>query len=205
MGYDSAVPSILRSAGAVFYCRTTMPQTGMALETVSNLFGRTLNPHNSHFGAGGSSGGDGALVALKGSPFAPSTDIGGSIRLPAAVNGLYGIRPTADRIPKTGMQSVENAGQLSIRVSCGPVANCLADVKMITRLLVAHPDYRYDTTCMPVPWRSPEMPKKLVLGIMMTDGVVQPHPPVLRALKEISKAALDAGHEGILPPHRTGP
>lgn len=99
---DSAVVSLLRSAGAVFFCRTAMPQTGMVLETVSNLWGRTVNPFNRLLGAGGSSGGDAALVAMKGSPIAPSSDIGGSIRVPAAFNGLYGIRPTAQRIPKGG-------------------------------------------------------------------------------------------------------
>lgn len=77
------------------------------LETVSNLYGRTLNPLNTDFGAGGSSGGDGTLVALKGCSMTPLTDIGGSIRAPAAFNGLYGIRPSADRVPKRGMMSVK--------------------------------------------------------------------------------------------------
>jgi amidase len=54
-------------------------------------------------GCGGSSGGDGALVAMKGAPVCPSSDIGGSIRAPAAFNGLYGIRLTADRVPKVGL------------------------------------------------------------------------------------------------------
>lgn len=61
-----------------------MPQTGFILETVSNLWGRTLNPFNTRLGSGGSSGGDAALIAMKGAPIAPSSDIGGSIRAPAA-------------------------------------------------------------------------------------------------------------------------
>lgn len=87
--FDSAPVKIMRDAGAIFFGRTTMPQTGMALETVSNLWGRTLNPYNSAFGSGGSSGGDGALCAMRGEPAAPiTTDIGGSIRAPGAFNGL---------------------------------------------------------------------------------------------------------------------
>lgn len=75
----------------------------MALETTSNLWGRTLNPFNKNFGAGGSSGGDAALCAMRGEPAAPiTTDIGGSIRAPGAFNGLYAMRPTADRVPKNG-------------------------------------------------------------------------------------------------------
>ena len=68
-----------------------MPQAGMALETTSNLWGRTLNPFNTAFGAGGSFGGEGALIAMHGSPISPSSDIGGSIRAPASFNGLFAV------------------------------------------------------------------------------------------------------------------
>ena len=71
---DSILVKALRDAGAVFYVKTTMPQTGMALETWSTLWGRTLNPRNNKLGSGGSSGGDGALIALRGSPIGPSSD-----------------------------------------------------------------------------------------------------------------------------------
>jgi amidase len=173
-----------------------MPQTGMALETSSNLWGRTLNPFNTNLVAGGSSGGDAALVALRGSPIAPSTDIGGSIRAPAAFNGLYGMRPTADRIPKGGMRSTES-GQISIRVSCGPVCHSVDDLRTFTAVLNAHPVNRYDVTCTPVPWRSVERPSSpLKIGVMKWDGVVMPHPPVIRALEETKKNLQQAGHKG---------
>ena len=111
---DSTIVRELRAAGAVMYCKTTMPQTGMALETNSNLWGRTLNPYNSSLVSGGSSGGDGALVAMRGSPISPSSNIGGSIRARAAFNGLYSIRPSSEWIPKVGMCSTV-AGNLSIK------------------------------------------------------------------------------------------
>ncbi|KAL4863004.1 hypothetical protein BDV12DRAFT_190004 [Aspergillus spectabilis] len=160
------------------------PQAGLLLETVSNLYGRTLDPRDTTFGAGGSSGGDGALVALKGRPMTPSTDIGGSIRAPAAFNGLYGIRLTADQVPKRGMKSVES-GQLNIRVSCGPVANSLADA-------------RYDPTCIPVPWREVDLQgEKLAFGLWEWDGAVMPHPPIIRAMRETAEKLKEAGHEVI--------
>ncbi|KAL4944947.1 hypothetical protein BDV06DRAFT_232139 [Aspergillus oleicola] len=184
---ESATVRILREAGA----------GGMLLETVSNLFGRTLNPRDLKFGAGGSSGGDGALVALRGSPVTPSTDIGGSIRAPAAFNGLYSIRPTADRVPKRGMKSVES-GQLNIRVSCGPIAHSLADVKLLTRVLIDWPQARYDPTCIPVPWRGAYMTgKKLSFGFWEFDGVVMPHPPIRRAIRQTAERLRAAGHEVI--------
>ena len=193
---ESAPVRILREAGAVFYCKTTMPQTGMLLETVSNLFGRTLNPFNTDFGSGGSSGGDGALIALKGSPIAPATDVGGSIRAPAAFNGLYGIRPSADRVPKRGMRSVE-VGQLNIRVSCGPICHSIADVKLMARLLLDWPSAKNDPTCLPIAWKEiDKSSEKLAFGIWESDEVVTPHPPILRAMRRTADKLRAQGHDG---------
>lgn len=63
----SGVNDVLWAAGAVFYARTTMPQTGMSLETSSNIYGVTLNPRNLDLTPGGSSGGEAALLAMRGS------------------------------------------------------------------------------------------------------------------------------------------
>lgn len=194
-GHDSDIVRIIRGAGAVFFCRTTMPQTGFILETVSNLWGRTLNPFNRSLGAGGSSGGDGALVAMKGCPIAPSTDIGGSIRAPAAFNGLYGIRPTAMRIPKNLWEGTMT-GQVAIRDSAGPVCHSVDDMRLFTRLLVSNQEARYDTNAVPVPWRQIILPEKLCVGIMNWDRVVMPQPPILRAIAHTKRTLLAAGHEG---------
>lgn len=77
---NSAMAECLLHAGAVLYCFTNMPQALMSGETVCNLHGRTTNPHNRALAAGGSSGGEGALVALHGSPLGVGSDIGGSVR-----------------------------------------------------------------------------------------------------------------------------
>lgn len=173
-----------------------MPQAGMMLQTVSPLWGRTLNPFNTDFAAGGSSGGDGSLLAMRGSPFCPSTDIGGSIRAPAAFNGLYGIRPTADRIPKYGMLSTA-PGQTSIKVSCGPNCHSVGDLKLVTKLLLSHADFiGYDPTAVTIPWKEVQAKEKLVIGVLKTDGVVTPHPPILRALSEVAAKLKAAGHQG---------
>lgn len=60
--------NLLLSAGAVIYCKTNIPQTLSTLDSVNHIFGRTLNPQNRLLTAGGSSGGEGALVAMRGSP-----------------------------------------------------------------------------------------------------------------------------------------
>ncbi|KAF2432169.1 amidase [Tothia fuscella] len=170
---DSAVVKILRDAGAVFYVKTTMPQTAQA-------FGNSQ-------------------PSLHGSPFAPSTDIGGSIRAPAAFNGLYGIRPSADRIPKRGMQSIER-GQPNVKVSCGPVTHCVADLELMTRILNAYPAAKYDPTCVPIRWR--EVPKpsgKLAFGILEFDGAVTPTPPILRSIRETAAKLRDQVVEFKVP------
>lgn len=74
---DALLLKILWRAGAVFYARTTEPQTMMHLETDSNLWGVTVNPYNTSLSSGGSSGGEGALVGLRGSCLGIGTDIGG--------------------------------------------------------------------------------------------------------------------------------
>lgn len=183
---------------AIQFASTTMPQAGMMLQTVSPLWGRTLNPFNTDFVPGGSSGGDGALLAMRGSPFCPSTDIGGSIRAPAAFNGLYGIRPTADRIPKFGMISTA-PGQTSIKVSCGPNCHSVGDLKLVTKLLLGHADFiGYDPTAVTIPWKDVPSKERLVLGVLKTDSVVTPQPPILRALSEVADKLKAAGHTGML-------
>jgi amidase len=195
--HDDAIVATLRAAGAIFFCRTTMPQTGMALETVSNLWGRTLNPFNTRLVAGGSSGGDGALVAMRGCPIAPSSDIGGSIRIPAAFNGLYAIRPTSLRIPKAAWGG-SKTGQTSIRDSVGPVCHSVEDVRMFTQILTGDSTNRYDVCSVPIPWRDVSLPKrKLVVGIMTWDGAVMPQPPVLRVIAHTRQALSEAGFEGM--------
>ena len=193
---DASLVKVMKEAGVVIIGKTTMPQTGMALETWSNLWGRTLNPYNSKFGSGGSSGGDGALVRMRGVPCSPlSSDIGGSIRAPAAFNGLYGMRPTAARIPTRGVKSTA-PGQVSIKVSCGPCCHSMKDLKMITKMNLTHPAVPYEPTCIPAYWNEVATPsRKLRIGILSTDGIVDPHPPVKRALLETADKLRKAGHE----------
>ncbi|KAM5511697.1 acetamidase [Fusarium oxysporum f. sp. phaseoli] len=194
--HTSDIVETIRSAGAVFFCRTTMPQTGFILETTSNLWGRTLNPFNGRLGAGGSSGGDAALVAMRGAPIALPSDIGGSIRVPAAFCGLYAIRPTSLRIPK-GNWAGTMTGQISVRDSAGPICHSIDDVRMFTEVIGSHQaQHRHDTNAVPIPWRKVSLPDgKLAVGIMKWDGVVMPQPPVLRAIEHTKKVLVTAGYE----------
>lgn len=101
--FESELTKELRASGAVLYCKTSVPHTLMTGETVNHIVGYCLNPKNRNLSAGGSSGGEGALIGLKGSPLGFGSDIGGSVRIPSAFNGLFGLRPSAGRIPYEGI------------------------------------------------------------------------------------------------------
>jgi amidase len=91
---ETVIVKILAKLGAVFYVKTTTPVAMMMMETISNIWGETSGAHHSGTTCGGSSGGEGALLAMRGSPLGVGTDIGGSIRIPAAFNGLFGLKPS---------------------------------------------------------------------------------------------------------------
>jgi Asp-tRNA(Asn)/Glu-tRNA(Gln) amidotransferase A subunit family amidase len=78
---DAHILQILWNAGAVFHARTTQPQSMMHLETDSNFFGVTVNPYDRTVSPGGSSGGEGALIGMRGSCLGVGSDIGGSFHL----------------------------------------------------------------------------------------------------------------------------
>lgn len=196
---DAHVVGILRGMGAVFYCKTNQPQMIMHLETVSP-YGRTLNPYNIHLSAGGSSGGEGALIALRGSVLGLGTDIGGSIRGPAGFCGIYGFKPTSRYMP---MQGLSHSGgpmpaELTILATCGPMAISLRDMDLLmSGVIGAWPSLR-EPSLVPIPWTgtSTVLSKSpLKVGFMMDDGVIQPQPPVVRAL-EWAKSKL-SGTAGI--------
>ncbi|KAH3673177.1 hypothetical protein OGATHE_002157, partial [Ogataea polymorpha] len=95
---QSNLVTLLLDLGANFHAKTNIPQTLMTADSENNVFGRTLNPNKLSMGAGGSSGGEGALVRLQGSAIGVGTDIAGSIRIPALVNGTYGLKPSINRL-----------------------------------------------------------------------------------------------------------
>ena len=99
---DATVVSRLKNAGAIIMGVTNIPEGGLWLETYNAIYGRTKNPWNLKRTSGGSSGGEGVLVATGASPFGIGSDVGGSIRIPAAFCGTVGHKPTGGLVPNTG-------------------------------------------------------------------------------------------------------
>jgi amidase len=204
--YESEMVRELRSLGAILYCKTAVPHTLMAGETVNNIIGYTWSPKNRLLSAGGSSGGEGALIGLKGSPVGFGTDIGGSIRIPAAFNGLYGLRPSAGRLPYDGMANSMD-GQNSILSVVGPLATSVGSLRLLVKSLLSEEPWLHDPLVLELPWRNtPDLRGiPLTFGILKDDGVVKPHPPIARAIDMVINAIKRAGHHVIEwnPPSHT--
>ncbi|UJR17425.1 hypothetical protein I4U23_004320 [Adineta vaga] len=181
---DAHILKILHAAGAIFYVRTNQPQTLMHIECDSAIFGTTQNPFNRNLSSGGSSGGEGALLGLKGSIMGIGTDIGGSIRAPAANNGVYGLKPTTFRIPLQGFK-VAQLGRESIIAVTGPLARSREDLDLFMKTILDAQPWLKEPSLVPIPWRSIELDStKLTVAVMWDDNVVHPHPPITRALRE---------------------
>lgn len=176
---DAFLIRILREAGAVFYCKTTNPQTLMHLETESNIYGRTLNPFNRGLTPGGSSGGEGAIVGFRASPIGLGADGGGSIRVPAACVGKYGMRSTSQRVPIMGLK-LPNGG--ATPVVGGPICHSARDNELFFKIVLATKPWLLDPSLVPMPWREVPEPSKLKIGYFIDDGLVKAHPPVQRAI-----------------------
>ncbi|KAF2476096.1 acetamidase-like protein [Lindgomyces ingoldianus] len=191
--YNATLVELLEKAGAVRYCKTNVPTAMMIAESVNNVLGRTVNPLNRKLTSGGSSGGESALIAFGGSPLGVGTDIGGSLRIPAACTGIFALRPSFGRFTTQRCRS-GLAGQEAVMSVNGPMARTLKDVVLFAKTVVDSKPWLHDPKCLPIPWRLVEPKKKLKLAVLWNDGMVVPTPPVKRALKETVEKLKNAGH-----------
>ncbi|KAJ9656778.1 hypothetical protein H2201_008430 [Coniosporium apollinis] len=203
----STLVSLLLSLGAVLYCKTNVPQTLMALDSHNNVFGRTLNPLNTFVTAGGSSGGEGALVGMRGSILGIGTDVGGSIRIPAMCQGLYGFKPSWQRVPYAGQEGGQRpaAARLALPASAGPIATTLRDCELLLKTIADAEPWMVDPDVVFGPWEAQgELPSrrrgssgKPVIGMVRTDGLIEPLPPVRRVLDDVAAALRARGVEVV--------
>ena len=121
----------LDHAGAVSLGKTATPEFGFAGYTSSQLHGHTTIPGHPELGAGGSSGGAAAAVKARLLPFAPGSDAGGSVRIPAAACGIVGLKPSRGRVP--AMDGQGSLGQLAV---AGALARSVADAALLFDALI---------------------------------------------------------------------
>lgn len=166
------------------------------------MFGRTLNPHNLSLNAGGSSGGEAALVAFRGSPIGIGTDFGGSIRMPAACTGIYGFKPSSGRVPYGRQTEGVTPGYIPFSGAAGPLCQGLDDVACFMEAIISAGPWNYDSSALAVPWRQlPELDRPLTIGLLAEDPKYPLHPPVRRALALATEKLSAAGHNVIPVQH----
>jgi amidase len=200
---DATVVARLRAAGAILLGKTNLPELSLAYETDNLVYGRTNNPYNLFRTPGGSSGGEGAIIAAGGSPFGLGADMAGSIRVPCHFCGIAGIKPTTNRVPRTG-HFPSFGGILGALWQIGPMARFVRDL-ILTLPIIAGEDW-CDPSVVPMPWSDPRAVdlKSLRVAFHTDNGIISPTSDtvavvtrVARALSDIAMVVEEARPQGI--------
>ncbi|MBP7685038.1 MAG: amidase [Deltaproteobacteria bacterium] len=179
---DAVVVAAARRAGAIVLGKSNVPQGMLSMECDNAIYGATKNPWSAAHVTGGSSSGEGALIASGASVMGLGTDLGGSIRFPAAFCGVVGFKPTQDVWSNQGVQTAIR-GQELVRAQVGPMARRSDDIALLLRALPPSAQHAAD-------WRVPPMAlaplpeRRLRIGFVDDDGVLPANPAMRRAVRE---------------------
>lgn len=191
---DSVVVERLRAAGAVILGVTNNPEFLMAYETDNLLYGRTSNPWNLEYSAGGSSGGESSAIAACISAAGLGSDSGGSVRQPAHATGIAALKPTPGRIPGAGHDPA-CVGPFATLGAVGPMARTIADVKLLFRTLAGHDETdRASAPVAPQKYSLDEL-RRVSIGFFEDDGITPVTPETRHAVNAAARALRDAGLE----------
>ncbi|XP_050819627.1 vitamin D3 hydroxylase-associated protein-like [Gopherus flavomarginatus] len=195
---DSVLVKVLKKQGAIPFVKTNISQCLINYDCSNLIFGQTVNPLNHKKSPGGSSGGEGALIAGGGSVLGFGTDIGGSIRLPSSFCGLCGLKPTGNRLsgPVSYVQTVTGM--------VGPMARDVDSLALCMRALLCDDMFHLDPTVPPLPFNEEVYSSStpLRIGYYDTDGYFLLPPCMRRAVHETRTLLQEAGHTLIpfVPP-----
>lgn len=167
---DATAVARLKAAGAIILGLTNVPELGQAITSDNIVYGRTNNPYDLGRTPGGSSGGEGAIIAAGGSPFGIGSDAGGSIRVPSHLCGIAGIKPTSGRASRTG--HFPGPGGAFDRVwHIGPMSRHVEDLFLGLQLISGGD--AGDTNIAPVPLLDPNTVnlRKLRIGYFTDNGL----------------------------------
>jgi amidase len=192
---DGTVAARLRAAGAVIVGHSNVPPFLADYQSANPIFGRTSNPWDTGRTPGGSSGGAAAALAAGMTPLEVGSDLAGSVRLPAAFCGVYGLKTTEHRIPLTGFVRPPDGVPRSVRImaSLGPMARDLGDLRLALGV-VAGPD-GLDGDVPPVPLGPPRRGRlrDLRLAVAPTLPGATVAGAVRQQVERVAAEAADAG------------
>ena len=189
---DAVVVSRLRRAGATILGTTNCPEFLMAYETDNLLYGRTANPWNLEYSAGGSSGGESSAIAAGMSAAGLGSDSGGSVREPAHFTGICSLKPTPGRIPGAGHLPA-CVGPFSTLGAIGPMARTVDDLELLFNVLSGQD--RTDPVGAPVQYRRHSLGelKSIPIGFFEDDGIVTVTAETRAAIQSAAQALRKQG------------
>lgn len=195
-GEDAVIVQVLKKQGAIPFVKTNVPQSMLNYDCSNPIFGQTLNPLNHSKTPGGSSGGEGALIAGRGSILGFGSDIGGSLRFPAAFCGICALKPTGNRLSKVGVQS-SSPGQKSITAMVGPIARDVESLVIAMRALLCDDMFQLDPTVPPIPFNEKVYSgtQPLRIGYYEDDDSTMATPSMRRAVLQTKELLEGAGHQ----------
>lgn len=191
---DGLLVQRLKCAGAIIVGKTNLPQLMIWHECDNPVYGRTNNPWDLERTPGGSTGGEAAIVAARGSPLGLGNDLGGSIRVPAHFCGIHGLKPTSYRLPRVGTTGTFH-GLESIVTQAGPFARHVEDLWLALQVLTDDRDGYVASDVTPAPLRDPAAVRvdRLKIACWTDDGVFPAAASVQRAVREAADALRQQG------------
>ena len=156
------------------------------------------NPYKLKLNAGGSSGGEGALVGMRGSILGVGTDIGGSIRIPALCCRTFGFKPSVGRVPFGGQVSPVLDGWFGIEPVAGPLAHSARDLRLFLETVIKSKPWDLDYSALAMPWHPVPETKTLTVGVLFECPTWPVAPTIMRAMKTAAEKLKHAGHTIVM-------
>lgn len=191
--------TLLQEYGAIPFARTNVPQSLLSFNCSNPVYGRTSNPADVNRTCGGSTGGEAALIATRGSVLGIGGDVGGSIRIPSHFCGIAGFKPSHLRICQLGSKA-SVPGRPMLCASIGPMANDVDSLALFLKLLLCPDMYEFDPYVAPIPFRDElyrEKSDTLTVGYYDFDGFMPATPSCQRAVRVAKEILEKAGHKLI--------
>jgi Asp-tRNA(Asn)/Glu-tRNA(Gln) amidotransferase A subunit family amidase len=186
---DAPAVARLKAAGAVVIGKTNAAEMAMDYNADNPVFGRTVHPQDANLTPGGSSGGEAVAIATGMSAGGLGSDLAGSVRIPAHFCGICGLKPTTGRVSGDG-QFPPSSGPYGLGAVIGPMARCVADLRLLFDVLVGESKRNTDLSGLRFAWYA-------------DDGVVPVTDETAEAVRNAATALIDAGliGEERVPPH----
>lgn len=193
---DGLLVERLKRAGAIILGKTNVPQLMIWHECDNPVYGRSNNPWDLARTCGGSTGGEAAIIAARGSPLGLGNDLGGSIRIPSHFCGIHGFKPTSFRLPRGGA-TVALRGFEAFVTQPGPLARHVEDLHLALQVLADESDGYVAGDVVPQKLPDPGAVRidQLKIATLVDDGVFPASQAIQRAVREAAAALRERGAE----------